>query len=282
MKMMHGAFEHVADAARAHADEHFDEVGAGDAEERYLGLAGDGAGDEGLAGSGRADEEYALGDAAAELLELLGVAQEVDDFLDFLAGLVHAGNVLEGDLVRVAAHQARARLAEGEGPAVAGRHVAVEEEIDEREHDQQRHRAGKDVPQHRVLRLERERHPRVRQLPDQVFGDGGDDPEGLRLPLLDVDVLELAADDALSREIRRQFARRDAPALDQREEVRIVRDGLLLAAVLRDDLEQADRQRHEEQPNEHRARHGGRPVLGFLAVRGGILVLVRFHVFSVG
>ena len=63
--------EEVADAARADADEHLDEVRARDAEERHARLAGDGAREQRLAGARRADEEHALGNAPAEALELL-------------------------------------------------------------------------------------------------------------------------------------------------------------------------------------------------------------------
>ena len=45
--------EEVADAAGADADEHLDEVRAGDREERHPGLAGNGAGEQRLTGSGR-------------------------------------------------------------------------------------------------------------------------------------------------------------------------------------------------------------------------------------
>ena len=82
--------EHVAHARGADADEHLDEVGAGDREERHLGLAGDGPRQQRLAGAGRADHQHALGDLAAELLELARVLEEVDDLADFLLGLVDA------------------------------------------------------------------------------------------------------------------------------------------------------------------------------------------------
>ena len=50
MKIMLGACstawaEQIAHPRRADADEHLDEVGTGDAEERHAGLAGDGAGE---------------------------------------------------------------------------------------------------------------------------------------------------------------------------------------------------------------------------------------------
>ena len=82
--------EHVAHAAGADADEHFDEVRTADGEERHVRFAGDGAGEQGLAGAGRADHEHAFGNAAAELLEFLRVAQELDQLLHFLLGFLDA------------------------------------------------------------------------------------------------------------------------------------------------------------------------------------------------
>ena len=75
MKMIAGAFclgllEQVADAAGADADEHLDEVRAGDRVERHARLAGDGAGQQRLAGAGRAVQQHALGDLGADGLEL--------------------------------------------------------------------------------------------------------------------------------------------------------------------------------------------------------------------
>jgi hypothetical protein len=52
-----GLVEHVAHPACADADEHLDEVRAGDGEERHAGLAGDRAGEQGLAGARRADQQ---------------------------------------------------------------------------------------------------------------------------------------------------------------------------------------------------------------------------------
>ena len=104
--------EEVADARRANADEHLDEVGTADREERHVGLAGDRAREKRLARSRRAHEEHALGDAATELLELLRLAQEVDDLLQFFLGFVHAGDVLERHLLLRAGRQLRLALAE--------------------------------------------------------------------------------------------------------------------------------------------------------------------------
>ena len=54
-RVLLGLLEHVADAAGADADEHLDEVRARNGEEGDVGLAGDGAGEQGLAGAGRSN-----------------------------------------------------------------------------------------------------------------------------------------------------------------------------------------------------------------------------------
>src|SRR5581483_6247622 len=104
--------EQVADARGADADEHLDEVGARDREERNPGLAGDRAREQRLAGAGRAVEEDALRDRGAERLELLRILEELLDLLQLLDRLVDAGDVLEADLRRVGRHPLRTRLAE--------------------------------------------------------------------------------------------------------------------------------------------------------------------------
>ena len=93
-----------------------------------LASPGDGAGQEGLARPRRAHEQHALGDAAAELLELLGLAQELDDLLQLFLGLVHPGHVLEGDLLLLRGQELGLRLAEGEGLVPPALHLAHEED----------------------------------------------------------------------------------------------------------------------------------------------------------
>ena len=79
----------------ADADEHLDEVRAGDRVERHAGLAGDGAGQQRLAGARRAVEQHTLGDLGAQRLVAGRVGQEVADLVEFLDGLVGAGDVGE-------------------------------------------------------------------------------------------------------------------------------------------------------------------------------------------
>ena len=58
--------EHIANTARADADEHLDEIGARNREERHARLTSDGAREQRLAGAGRTDEQRTLRDLAAQ------------------------------------------------------------------------------------------------------------------------------------------------------------------------------------------------------------------------
>ena len=129
--------EQVADARRADADEHLDEVRAADGEERNVRFAGDRAGQERLAGSRRPHQQDALRNAAAELLELLRLAQEVDDLLQLVLRLVDAGDVLERDLLLGARRQLRLALAERQGLVPAALHLPHDEDP-EGDHQQDR------------------------------------------------------------------------------------------------------------------------------------------------
>ena len=134
-------FEHIAHPGRADADEHLDEIGAGDREERYVGLAGDGAGQQRLTGAWRTDQQHAFGDFAAEALEFLRVAQELDNLLQLGLGLVDACNVFEGHPTLFLGQQFRLGLAKAHRAPAARLHLAHEEYPDA---DQQQHREPRD------------------------------------------------------------------------------------------------------------------------------------------
>ena len=108
--------EHVAHPRRADPDEHLDEVRARYGEERDLGLARDGLGEQGLAGARRPHHQHPAGDLAAEFLELAGVPQEVDQLADLLLRLFDAGHVGERDLDLVLADEPGAAPAEPTAP----------------------------------------------------------------------------------------------------------------------------------------------------------------------
>ena len=67
-----------------------------------------------LAGAWRAHEEHAARDARAEGVELLGVLQELHDFLELRLGLVDPGHVVEGDDGLVAEEHPGPALAEAD------------------------------------------------------------------------------------------------------------------------------------------------------------------------
>src|ERR1019366_10752220 len=71
--------EKVADSACAHAAEHLHEIRARDAEEGHVGFACHRPRQQSLAGSRRPNQQHTFGNASAELLELLRLAQELDD-----------------------------------------------------------------------------------------------------------------------------------------------------------------------------------------------------------
>ena len=150
--------KHVAHPARADADKHFDKVRAADGEEGHVRLAGDGAREQGLARARRPDEQNALGNAAAEFLELLRVTQELDQLLHLILRFLDAGDVLEGDLVLVPRQHARLRLAEVQGALARHADLLPEKKIENEEEGRNRHKADQGLGQDVRLRPNRDRH----------------------------------------------------------------------------------------------------------------------------
>src|SRR5207253_3182138 len=91
--------EKIAHAAGADTNKHFHKVRAGNREERDVRFTSDGACQKGLPRPRGADQQNALGNAAAEFLELLGIFEEFDNLLEFLLGFIGSRNVLEGGLL---------------------------------------------------------------------------------------------------------------------------------------------------------------------------------------
>src|ERR1700678_1573093 len=71
----------IAHTACAYADKHFNKVRTGDGEKRHIRLAGHSPSQQGLAGSRRSNQQHALGNAAAQLLKLLRLAETPRGFL---------------------------------------------------------------------------------------------------------------------------------------------------------------------------------------------------------
>src|SRR5260370_9947272 len=87
----------VADPAGSDANKHLNEVRTGDGKERNVRFAGYGSRQQRLAGSRRPNQQHALGDASAEFLELLRLAEELDNFAELFLGLLHSVHVFERD-----------------------------------------------------------------------------------------------------------------------------------------------------------------------------------------
>ena len=138
-----GLLKRVADAGSADADKHLHEVRSTDAEERNLGFAGDGAGEERLTCAGRADHEDSLRNRGADFGEALGLTEKIDDFLDLFLGLIATGDVLECGRFAIRGVQA--------SPALGELHCALLGALQEAEHEEQDHarhqQGGQDVVQ---------------------------------------------------------------------------------------------------------------------------------------
>ncbi len=161
--------EEVTHTGGADADEHLDEVRAGDREERHACLAGHGAREQRLARSWRAVQQHALRYAGAERLEFLGVLEELLDLVQLLDGLVDPGDVPEGDLGRVDGHTFGARLAEGHDLRPAALHL-VDDEQPEQQEDHERQDVGqRRDPAAAGLGLDRDRHVLGAQRVDEVL-----------------------------------------------------------------------------------------------------------------
>ena len=90
-----GFLEQVADFCGAASDEHLDEFGAGNTEERHIGFAGNSAGQQGFTRSGRSDQQDALRILGTDILVFFRLMQVIDDFAERFFGFVLSGDILE-------------------------------------------------------------------------------------------------------------------------------------------------------------------------------------------
>ncbi len=100
-RLLLGLLEHVADTGRAHADKHFDKIGAGDREERHFSFTRDRLGQQRLTRSRLPYHQHATGNTTAQLLETTGIAQKLDQLLHVLLCLFNACHIgkRRGDLI---------------------------------------------------------------------------------------------------------------------------------------------------------------------------------------
>jgi hypothetical protein len=125
-----GLGEQVANPAGPDPDEHLDEGGPGDGEERHAGLTGDGAGEEGLARPRRTGEEHSLGDLGPHRGVLVGRFEEVLDLGKLLHGLIETGDVIERDVRLIGGEPLGLGPPHPQQAAAGGFHAGDEEDGD--------------------------------------------------------------------------------------------------------------------------------------------------------
>ena len=204
--------EQVAHAGGTDTDEHFHEVGAGDAVERHPGLTGHCAGQQRLTGAGRAVEQHAAWDLRAELFVLTWVGEEVPDLVELLDGLVRTGDVVEAGIRVVLLQVLGAGLAEAEGahaPAAlhAGEHE--EQQAEDQQHRQEHHQHAAEEGILRDVGVEFLRLGALHRVEDLLAGPG----RVLGGDLLDP-ILALDLDRLLQLQLYRLFAVLDLGFLD--------------------------------------------------------------------
>ena len=89
--------EQITHLGGTHAYEHFHKLRAGNGEEGYIRLAGDGLGKQRLAGTRRAHQQRALGHHRADLGIFAGIVQKVDDLAERVLRLILSGHILKLD-----------------------------------------------------------------------------------------------------------------------------------------------------------------------------------------
>ena len=147
-----GLLEQIAHTRRTDTDEHLDEVGTGNGEERHARLACDCPRKQGLTGAGRTVEQHAARNLGAERLVARRVLQEVLDLVQLFDGLVGTRDIGEGGLGHVLGQLLGLGLAEAHHAALTTTLHAVHDEEEEPEQQQHREQEDHDLPEHRLLR----------------------------------------------------------------------------------------------------------------------------------
>ena len=123
-----GLIKQITHTGGTDTDEHLDEVRTGNREERHACLTGYGTGQQGLTSTRRAKEQNALRNPGSKVVVLLRMLEELDNFFQFLLGLISTSYILEVDLDLVGTAHAGTALAKGHDPAAAALRLLHDEE----------------------------------------------------------------------------------------------------------------------------------------------------------
>jgi hypothetical protein len=232
----------IPDPGRPDPDEHLHKRGAGDRDERHVGLAGDRPGQQSLAGPGGADHQHALGADGPGPPVAVGVLEEVDHLGDLAFGPLIAGHIGKGRLRPLSIEHLGPRPADPPHPGqlAAGRAAQVDEDGDE---EQQRQQAEQHRPDRgaRADRLDLDVVV-VEELGELVVLEVG------RIRRLEAGpVLELALDVAVGADLDRLHLAGGDLVL-QLGRVREVGDPPLLHLVGEQQQDHAEQQPDREQP----------------------------------
>ena len=143
-----GLFKHVTNTAGADTNEHFHEIRTADAEESGVSFAGNCLGEQRLACAWSADHEYALGNASAQTLKFLGIAQELDQFGDLVLGFLNARHIFERNLVLVFAEHAGLALAEAQRAFASILNLANQKKVDQPKNQEERQQVQEKIEHH--------------------------------------------------------------------------------------------------------------------------------------
>ncbi len=99
--------KHVAHTGRAHANEHFHKVRAGNGEERHLGFTGNRFRQQGFTGTRAAHHQHATRNAPTQVLEFGRIAQKIHQLGHFFLGFIATGHVGKRHAFLVFIQQAR-------------------------------------------------------------------------------------------------------------------------------------------------------------------------------
>src|SRR5262249_50482058 len=188
--------------------------------------------------SRRAHQEPPLGNAPAELLELLRLLEELDDLLQLLFRFVDAGDVLERDLLLRARRQLRLALAERQRLVAAALHLPHEEDPERDDQDERSPRVENRRPRADGRFLGRDDDAALDQLVDEaVVLRGHIDLEVVVRLVVAADVVAGDGD------------ARHAPGVDPLHELGEARRPLVRLELRREipDQHAEDDQRHPEQ-----------------------------------
>ncbi len=142
-RVLFGLFEHVADTACTDTNEHFNEIRAGNREERHACFARNRTCQKRLTGTRRTHQQSApLGILPPRRENFCGVAQEFDDLFKFFLGFVDAGNIIKRHAAMLFGQKLGARFAKAHRAASATALHPVHEvnpDTDQQKERQERH-----------------------------------------------------------------------------------------------------------------------------------------------